>query len=154
MVSREPLIQRPEFSLERRWMITVQTPEAALDDLIAGIEKDIPLLQGAYSHCMFVRRGGSTRFKNEAGAHGGAEDVVRDVPSAEIVLMIPHDLESLNHAIESILRSHVHEEPTMSVVECWGFLSGEVKDTTNPHRYWNRPDAEELHGRAVKDVTE
>ena len=152
MERRDSLIQREEFSLDCRWMITVQTPQAALDDLIAAIEKDIPLLQGAYSHCMFVRRNGSVRFKNEEGAHGGAEDVVRDVSSAEIVLLIPHDMESLNHAIESIVRAHVHEEPTITVTQSWSYLSGTLKDEDNPNRYWNRADAKELHGRAAKDV--
>ena len=152
MESRDSLIQREEFSLDCRWMIAVQTPLAALDDLIAAIEKDIPLLQGAYSHCMFVRRDASVRFKNEEGAHGGAEDVVRDVPSAEIILLIPHDMESLNHAIETIVRAHVHEEPTISVTQSWSYLSGTLKDEDNPNRYWNRSDAKELHGAAAKNV--
>lgn len=150
MESRNSLIQREEFSLDCRWMITVQTPQAALDDLIAAIDKNIPLIQGAYSHCMFVRRNGSVRFKNEEGAHGGAEDVVRDVPSAEIVLLVPYDTESLNHAIENIVRAHVHEEPTISVTQSWSYLSGTLKDEDNPNRYWNRTDAKELHGCATK----
>ena len=152
MESCSSLIQREEFSLDCRWMITVQTPLAALDDLIAAIEKDIPLLQGAYSHCMFVRRDANVRFKNEEGSHGGAEDVVRDVPSAEIVLLIPHDMESLNHAIETIVRVHVHEEPTISVTQSWSYLSGMLKDEDNPNRYWNRADAKELHGDTAKNV--
>lgn len=152
MKSRKRLIQREEFSLVCRWMITVQIPEVALDGFIAAIEKDIPLIQGAYSHCMFVRRNGSVRFKNEDGAHGGSEDVIRNVPSAEVVLLIPHNEQSLNHAIESISRSHVHEEPTISVASSWSYLSGMLKDDNNPNRYWNRPDAKELHGCAVENV--
>ena len=150
MESRDSLIQREEFSLNCRWMITVQTPQAALDGLITAIDKNIPLLQGAYSHCMFVRKNGSVRFKNEENAHGGAEDVIRDVPSAEIVLLVPYNMKSLNHAIESIVRAHVHEEPTISVTQSWSYLSGSLKDEDNPNRYWNRADAKELHGRAAK----
>ena len=152
MKSRERLIQREEFSLVCRWMVTVQIPEVALDGFIAAIEKDIPLIQGAYSRCMFVRRNGSVRFKNEDGAHGGSEDVIRNVPSAEVVLLIPHNEQSLNHAIESISRSHVHEEPTISAASSWSYLSGTLKDDNNPNRYWNRLDAKELHGCTVENV--
>ena len=152
MKSRKPLIQCEGFSLVCRWMITVQIPEVALDGFIAAIEKDIPLVQGTYSHCMFIRRNGNARFKNEDGAYGGSEDFIRNVPSAEVVLLIPHKEQSLNHAIESICRSHVHEEPTISVTSSWSYLSGMLKDDNNPNRYWNRPDAKELHDCTVGNV--
>ena len=149
MSQHDSLIDCPEFSLERKWQVTVQTPEASLDELVSAIQENLQLVQGAYSHCMYIRRSGTTRFRNRAGAHGGAEEVVREVPSAEIVLAIPHDtesLESLEKAIRCIAWHHVHEEPTISVIQTWGYLSGPGGDRDNPNRYWNREDKDEIHG--------
>ena len=61
-------------------------------------------------------------------------------------------MESLNHAIETIVRAHVHEEPTISMTQSWSYLSGTLKDEDNPNRYWNRSDAKELHVGAAKNV--
>ena len=149
MPQHDQLIRQPDFSLERKWEIAVQTPEASLDDLVSAIQEKIELVQGTYSHCMFIRRSGTTRFRNGSGAHGGVEEVVREVPSAEIVLVIPHDLELLQDAIRWIAWRHVHEEPTISVIETWGYLSGPNKSPDSPYRYWNREDKSQIHGAAT-----
>ncbi len=149
MPQHDSLIRCPEFSLEKKWEITVQTPEVALDELVSAIQENVELVQGAYSHCMYIRRSGTTRFRNEAGAHGGAEESVREVPSAEIVLVIPHDGELLRKAVQCIAWHHVHEEPTVSVIETWGYLSGQGGGRDNPNRYWNREDGDEIHGVAT-----
>ena len=141
-----PLIDCPEFALNKKWRITVQTPEASLDQLISAVQENIELLQGAYSHCMFIRKSGATRFKNEAGAHGGAEAVVREVSSAEVVLVIPYDMALLEQAIRCIAWAHVHEEPTISVADTWEYLAGPQHNRNNPNRYWNREDRDEIHG--------
>ena len=146
MLQHDTLIRCPEFSLERKWQVTVQTPVVSLDELVSAIEGNLELVQGAYSHCMFIRRSGTTRFRNEAGAHGGAEEAVREVKSAEVVLVVPHDEESLKQAIQCIAWHHVHEEPTISVIETWGYLAGAGGDHENPNRYWNREDGDEIHG--------
>lgn len=149
MQKNDALIHCLEFSLERRWQVTVQTPEASLDELVAAIQENLELVQGAYSHCLYIRRSGTTRFRNRAGAHGGAEEVVREVPSAEIVLATPCDegsLESLENAIRCIAWHHVHEEPVISVIGTWGYLAGSGSDRDNPNRYWNREDGDEIHG--------
>lgn len=148
-MAHDPLINTSEFSLHRRWIITVQTPEIALEDLIVALEAGIELVQGAYSHCLFVRHNGSTRFKNEEGAHGGAEAVVRTVASAEVVMSIPHDTERLTYALQCIAHAHVHEEPTIIVTESWACLAGSSADRGNPNRYWKRQDSEKIHGDAV-----
>ncbi len=148
MPQHDQLIRCPNFSLERKWEITIQTPEASLGELVSAIQEKIDLVQGAYSDCMFIRSSGKTRFRNEAGAHGGAEDVVREVPSTEIVLVIPHDLDLLEKAVHSIAWHHVHEEPTISVVETWGYLSGPNKSPNSPHRYWKRENKDQIHGVA------
>ena len=143
----DSLIHCPEFSLERKWQVTVQTHEASLDELVTAIQENVELVQGAYSHCMFIRRSGTPRFRNRAGAHGGVEDVVREVPSAEIVLVIPNDKEFLELTIRCIAWSHVHEEPTISVIETWNHLSRPESNRDNPNRYWNREDGSEIHGK-------
>ena len=139
-------VRCPEFSIERKWQVTVQTPEAALGDLVSAIQGDVALIQGAYSLCMLVRKSGKARFKNRAGAHDGKEEFVREVPSAEIVLAIPYDAALLERAIRFIAWHHLHEEPTISVVETWEYLSGPDEKRENPNRYWNREDRDEIHG--------
>lgn len=146
MPQHDTLIRCPEFSLERKWEITVQTPEATLDELVSAIQEKIELVQGAYSHCMYIRRSGTTRFRNEVGAYGGVEEAVREVPSAEIILVIPHDGELLEQAIRCIAWHHVHEEPTLFVAETRGYLSVLNKNPDSPYRYWNRKDGDEIHG--------
>lgn len=149
MMRHDVLIHCPEFSLKMNWQVSVQTPEASLDELVSAIQENLELVQGAYSHCMYIRRSGTTRFRNRSGAHGGMEDVIRAVPSAEIVLAIPHDMESLERAIRCITWHHVHEEPTISVIETWEYLSGPESSHDNPNRYWNRKDGKEIHGIPV-----
>ena len=155
MQKNDALIHCPEFSLERRWQVTVQTPEASLDELVSAIQENLDLVQGAYSHCLYIRRSGTTRFRNRAGAHGEVEVVVREVPSAEIVLAIPRDgeslgsLESLERAIRCIAWHHVQEEPVISVIGTWGYLAGSGSGRDNPNRYWNREDGDEIHGTAA-----
>ena len=150
MAQSDILLSGREFSLVKQWMVVVQTPVHSLDELIAAIEKSVSLTQGHYSHCMYVRRGGQTRFKNEDGACGGAEKHVRVVDSAEIIIMLPHNLDQLSATLLSIRHHHVHEEPTISVTETWGWLTGDNIDTDNPNRYWNRPDANAIHGEVSK----
>lgn len=142
----EPLVDLPEFSLVRRWTVVIQTPVHALDALVSAIERNVELRQGAYSRCMYVRSAGQLRFKNEDGSHGGAEDNARQVESAEIILVLPHDTTVLTETLLCIRHHHVHEEPTISVTENWGYLSGSKDDGRNPNRYWNRKDATDIHG--------
>jgi len=49
-----------------------------------------------------------------------------------------------------IFAHHVNEEPTIRVVEAWGSRSKLRDDKDNPHRHWNRADADVLHGNAIK----
>jgi len=146
----ELLLSEKDFSLVKQWMVVVQTPEQSLDQTVSAIENNVELVQGNYSHCMYIRRGGQTRFKNEDGAHGGQEANIRVVDSSEIILMIDNDFRLLIRALSVIKHHHVHEEPTISVTESWGCLSGEDGTSDNPNRYWNRQDAEAIHGEVAK----
>lgn len=147
----EALISEKSFSVVKQWMIVVQTPVQSLNHLVSAIEKNVELVQGNYSHCMYIRRGGQTRFKNEDGAYGGEEANIRIVDSSEIILMIAYDLKLLARALSVIKHHHVHEEPTINVTETWSCLSGEDDTSDNPNRYWNRQDAEAIHGEAAKN---
>jgi len=54
----------------------------------------------------------------------------------------------LRRAFAVIFAHHVQEEPTVHVQELWGSRSRYLDDKDNPNRYWNRPDAAEIHGQA------
>lgn len=143
------MISLERFSLQKVWILNVQTPDVALPELISAIECGIELRQGNYSRCMYVRRDGLTRFKNENGAHGGAEDVVRQVTSAEIIITLPYEPQRLTAALHCIAEAHVHEEPTIHISEGFSFLAGPDADRTNQNRYWNRADSATIHGEAL-----
>jgi hypothetical protein len=148
---REALISEKNFCVVKQWMIVVQTPVQSLEHLVSAIEKNIELVQGNYSHCMYIRSGGKTRFKSEDGAYGGQEANVRIVDSSEIILTIAYDLQLLACALSVIKYHHVHEEPTINITETWGCLSGKDDTRDNPNRYWNRQDAEAIHGEVARN---
>lgn len=57
----------------------------------------------------------------------------------------------LSDVFETVFTFGVQEEPTISVEEVWGSRSKDLDDKDNPNRYWNRADADELHGEARAD---
>jgi len=144
----DTLIPYTDFSVVKRWMVAIQTPVRALEESISVIESGIDLVQGNYSHCMYVRRGGQVRFKNEDDAYGDTERPVRAVDSAEIALTLPHDPDWLSAELSSIRDKHVHEEPTIGVNETWGCLTGDDidADNANRYRYCNHEDANAIYG--------
>jgi hypothetical protein len=83
------------------------------------------------------------------GSHAGAEGTVQQTPACQIVFSIPPDTALLRKAFDVIFSVHVNEEPTIRVEEVWGSRSKFLDDKDNPNRYWNRPDAERLHGAVV-----
>ena len=93
--------------------------------------------------------GGRHDSKMKMALAGGAEKHVRVVDSAEIIIMLPHNLDQLSATLLSIRHHHVHEEPTRSP-KPGGWLTGDNIDTDNPNRYWNRPDANAIHGEVSK----
>ncbi len=140
--------------LEREWEITIQTPLGGLELLLDAIGKAIPLRQGAYDHCLYVRKNGLQRFRAREGAHAGAEQTIQATDAAEIIFSIPVDEAMLNKVFETIFAAHVNEEPTVRVQELWGCRSRYLDDKDNPNRYWNRPDAAQIHGSAVEAEAE
>lgn len=134
--------------LHAEWEVTVQTPVGGLDGLLAALGANLPLQQGHYDNCCYVRDGGRQRFRALAGAHAGAEESVQTTAAAEVVFCIERDAALLRRVFEVVFEHHVQEEPTLSVREVWGSRSKYLDDKENPNRYWNRADAAEIHGVA------
>jgi hypothetical protein len=103
----------------------------------------------AYDNCMFVREAGCQRFRALEGSHAGAEGTIQSTAAQQIVFSLPCDPELLRKTFDVIFASHVNEEPSIRVEEVWGNRSKLLDDRDNPNRYWNRPDAEKLHGDSV-----
>ncbi len=135
--------------LEREWVIVIDTPTGGVDLVLEALGHELPLVQGPYDNCMYVREKGYTRFRALEGSHAGAERTIQKTPACQIVISIPPDQELLKKAFDVIFSVHVNEEPTIRVEEVWGSRSKFLDDKDNPNRYWNRPDAEQLHGEVI-----
>lgn len=136
-------------ALEREWLVTVDTPTGGVPPVLDALGKQLPLVQGPYDNCLFVRESGYQRFRALEGSHAGAEGTIQQTPAQQIVFSLPPDEDVLRKAFDVIFSVHVNEEPTIRVEEVWGSRSKLLDDKDNPNRYWNRPDAANLHGDAV-----
>ena len=139
----------PPASLERGWVVTIVTPAGGVEPVLEALGRELPLVQGPYDNCMYVRENGFQRFRALEGSHAGAEGTIQKTPASQIVFSIPPNRTLLSKAFDVIFSVHVNEEPTIRVEEVWGSRSKFLDDKDNPNRYWNRPDAEQLHGEAV-----
>ncbi len=135
----------PAF-LQPEWRLTIQCPTAGVDVLKKALGRDLPLQQGAYDNCLYVRENGYQQFRALEGSHAGDEGTIQTTKASEIVFTIAADPETLKLAFEIIFSCGVQEDPTVSVEEVWGSRSKYLDDKDNPNRYWNRPDADEIHG--------
>lgn len=136
-------------ALEREWVITIDTPTGGVAPLLEALGKELPLLQGPYDNCLFVREACRQRFRALEGSHAGAEGTIQETPAQQVVFSIPPDQALLRKAFDVIFAVHVNEEPTIRLEEAWGSRSKLLDDKDNPNRYWNRPDADSLHGKSV-----
>ena len=136
-------------TLESELVITIDTPTGGVGSVLKALELHMSIVQGPYDCCTYVRENGYQRFRALEGSHAGAEGTVQQTPASQIVFSIPRDRELLSKAFEIIFAAHVNEEPTIRVTEAWGCRSKLLDDKDNPNRYWNRPDAEALHGKSV-----
>lgn len=135
--------------LEPEWMITIDTPDAGVASVLDALEKHIPLTQGPYDCCSFTRRSGKQRFRCLEGSHAGDEGTIQQTSASQIIVSIPQDEALLRKLFETVFKSHVNEEPTIRVQSVWGSRSKLIGDKNNPNRYWNRPDADAIHGTAT-----
>lgn len=137
-------------TLEREWVVTIDTPISGVDAVLSALGAQLPLVQGPYDNCMFVRENGYQRFRALEGAHAGAEGTIQQTAASQIVFSIPPDPKLLNKAFEVIFAAHVNEEPTIRVEQVWGCRSKLLDDKDNPNRYWNKRDADAIHGSVVE----
>lgn len=136
-------------TLRREWVVTIDTPTKGVSGVLKALEENLSIVQGPYDCCAFVQANGYQRFRALEGSHAGAEGTVQETPASQIVFSIPPDKTLLSRAFEVIFNAHVNEEPTIRVAEVWGSRSKLIDDKDNPNRYWNRPDADAIHGKSV-----
>jgi hypothetical protein len=103
---------------------------------------------------LYVRQNGYQQFRALEGSHAGNEGTIQTTEADEIVFTIPSDLSLLRKAFEVIFKFGVQEDPTVHIEQIWGSRSKYLDDKDNPNRYWNRPDADEIHGSSSPDPTE
>ncbi len=135
--------------LKKEWVITIQTPTLGHDILLDALRQSVDLKQGHYECCLHVSPEGEQQFRALAGSHAGAEDTIQSVPVVDITVSIAPDRRLLEQTLAIILENHVHEDPTIRITECWATRSRYTGDTGNPNKYWNRPDAQKIHGTAI-----
>ncbi len=137
--------------LEKEWVLVIQTPVPGKEPLLEALRKGPDLKQGHYDCCLHVSAAGEQQFRALEGSHAGAEQTIQSVPVVDITISIAPDKQLLEKTLAIIFANHVHEEPTIRISECGGTRSMYTGDNDNPNKYWNRPDAQEIHGTAIAD---
>ena len=133
-------------SLQLEWVVTIDTPTAGVDQVTAALGEHVPLVQGPYDSCLYVREAGYQQFRALEGSHAGDEGTLQRTAASQIEFSIGPDSQLLSRVFDVVFGAHVNEEPTIRVHEAFGSRSKLLDDRDNPNRYWNRPDAAELHG--------
>jgi len=133
-------------TLEHEWVVTIDTPTAGVDNVTAALGARVPLVQGPYDNCLFVRDAGYQQFRSLEGSHAGDEGTLQRTAASQIEFSIPPDRQLLSTVFDVVFEAHVNEEPTIRIHEAFGSRSKLLNDGDNPNRYWNRPDAAALHG--------
>ena len=133
----------------QEWTITIQTPVIGSEALLTAIRDQIDLVQGHYACCLHVSAAGEQQFRALDGSHAGPEETIQSVPVVDITLSIPASNEVLQNALKVIFDHHVHEDPTIRISEGWATRSTYSSDPHNPNKYWNRDDADAIHGKAL-----
>lgn len=155
--TNEAMITKTDFpatSIERELQFTIDTPVGGLDQLLDAISESIPLRQGPYDCCLLVRRNCQQRFRALEGSHAGAENTIQQTEAAQVVFSIPADQSLLTQTFSVIFDAHVNEEPTIRITEVWGSRSKLLDDKDNPNRYWNKSDAQAIHGEAIDNFND
>ncbi|KIC36379.1 hypothetical protein RA27_22295 [Ruegeria sp. ANG-R] len=137
--------------LEKEWVLVIQTPVQGKESLLEALRKGVDLKQGHYDRCLQVSAAGEQQFRALEGSHAGAEQTIQSVSVVDITISIVPDKQLLEQALSIIFANHVHEEPTIRIGECWGTRSNYTGDEDNPNKYWNRPDAQAIHGTAIAE---
>ncbi|WP_120633797.1 hypothetical protein [Ruegeria sp. EL01] len=137
--------------LEKEWVMVIQTPVQGKESLLEALGKGVDLKQGHYDCCLHVSAASEQQFRALEGSHAGAEQTIQSVPVVDITISIAQDTQRLEQTLSIIFANHVHEEPTIRISECWGTRSNYTGNKDNPSKYWNRPDAQAIHGTAISE---
>ena len=137
-------------TLTREWVVTVDTPSGGVEPVLVALGQQLPLVQGPYDNCLYVQENGHQRFRALMGSHAGAEGTIQQTSACQIIFALPPDRSLLSMAFDVIFSAHCNEEPTIRVAEVWGSRSKFIDDKDNPNRYWNRADADALHGSSIE----
>ena len=133
---------------ENKWALSIQTPVTGMDGLLDAMRTQLAQRQVHSTRCLHITGPGKQQFRVRDGSRSGAQEAVQSLPVGEIGIPISMDQHILRKTFEVILEQHVHENPTILVTECWATRSRYTCDPANPNKYWNRADADELHGTA------
>jgi hypothetical protein len=136
--------------LTAEWLVTIDTPFGGVESVLQGLEEDLSLSQGPYDCCSYTHGGGTQRFRCLEGSHAGDEKTIQQTAASQIVVSIPQEMALLQRLFDSVFKHHVNEEPTIRIQEAFGSRSKLLDDKDNPNRYWNRPDADTLHGHSAE----
>lgn len=123
--------------LEKEWVLVIQTPVQGKESLLEALRKGVDLKQGHYDCCLQVSAAGEQQFRALEGSHAGAEQTIQSVSVVDITISIAPDKQLL--------------EQTIRINESWGTRSKYTGDKDNPNKYWNRPDAQAIHGTAIAE---
>ena len=140
--------------LTAEWLVTIDTPNGGVETVLQALEQDLSLTQGPYDCCSYTHGGATQRFRCLEGSHAGNEGTIQQTAASQIVVSIPRERDLLQRLFDSVYQHHVNEEPTIRVQEVFGSRSKLLDDKDNPNRYWNRADANTLHGHTVKTSNE
>ena len=136
--------------LTRQWLITIDTPIGGVDQVVKALGAQLPLQWGPYDNSMYINESGKQRFRAMEGSYAGAEGTIQETAASQIVIAIPPDQQMLSKTFDVIFEVHVNEEPGIVVEEVWASRS-KLLDKDNPNRYWNREDADQVHGQNVSN---
>jgi hypothetical protein len=124
--------------MEPHLLVSVQTPEADVERIIAEVTRLAPLAIGRYDGNLFQSAAGVEHYRPLEGAAAGAEGEVRRRPGVvELSFQLPAGQELLAQVVEAIFQIHSYQEPLIVVREVLASRSKGLDDKDNPHRWWN-----------------
>lgn len=102
--------------MKKMYKVFVTTSESHTDILIDAMAKAGAGVVGKYTHCAFITKGhGNNLPSSDANPFVGSVGKMNREPEDKIEMIC--EIEKLDDVIESILKVHPYESPTIDVVE-------------------------------------
>lgn len=131
-------IEAKSLRLEPCLVVSLQTPEADVERIMASVTRLTPLAIGRYDRNVFQSATGTEYYRPLEGAAAGAESETRRRPGiVEVSFQLPKDQVLLARIVEAIFQTHSYQEPLIVVREVLASRSKGLDDKDNPHRWWN-----------------